>query len=430
MRKKMVAGSQAATDLKIAMIHRLLIIICFIAITSVAPAKSWGKDIRIGVIYPLSGAHQETGAALKSAVAFAANIINGRYNFDLPLAASEGLPNHGGRKLRIIVADHKGDPEIGRTETERLITEEQVNAILGCYNSSVTAKASEVAERKGVPFLSATSTSPGLTERGFEWFFRTTPHDGLFAKNFYQFLEDANAKYNLGASRVALFNENTIWGSGVADAELYYANQFKYDVAIALQYPQNSNNFDTEITLLKGAVPDVVFQASYLADAILSIQTYKRMGFKPRAIIGMNAGFLSSSFIERLGSDAEGLFSREVWAYDLHKAKPVIKSMAGYYRIRTGYTLNGTSARAMTGLFVLADAFNRAARLDSRTIKGALEKTDLPGDRLIMPWKGIRFDPKTHQNVLGQGIIVQVQNKAYHTVWPFDLASRPIVLGR
>jgi branched-chain amino acid transport system substrate-binding protein len=44
-----------------------------------------------------------------------------------------------------------------------------------------------------------------------------------------------------------------------------------------------------------------------------------------------------------------------------------------------------------------------------------------------MPWKGIKFDPTTHQNILGAGIIVQIQDGEYKTVWPFDLASAELI---
>jgi branched-chain amino acid transport system substrate-binding protein len=50
---------------------------------------------------------------------------------------------------------------------ERLIGEEAVVALMGAYQSSVTAAASEVAEEEGIPFLTAASTAPSLTKRGF-----------------------------------------------------------------------------------------------------------------------------------------------------------------------------------------------------------------------------------------------------------------------
>jgi branched-chain amino acid transport system substrate-binding protein len=44
-----------------------------------------------------------------------------------------------------------------------------------------------------------------------------------------------------------------------------------------------------------------------------------------------------------------------------------------------------------------------------------------------MPWKGVKFDPATHQNTLGSGIIVQIQDGQYVTVWPWESASKPII---
>ena len=56
----------------------------------------------------------------------------------------------------------------------------------------------------------------------------------------------------------------------------------------------------------------------------------------------------------------------------------------------------------------------------------ALAATDLPGSKLIMPWKGVKFDA-TGQNTLGQGILVQIIDGKYNTVWPFASASREVV---
>ena len=53
-------------------------------------------------------------------------------------------------------------------------------------------------------------------------------------------------------------------------------------------------------------------------------------------------------------------------------------------------------------------------------------ETNIPGNKLIMPWKGIKFDG-TGQNTLGSGIIVQVQDGKYVTVWPFKLATKEII---
>jgi len=140
-----------------------------------APAAAQ-EEVRIGVILPLTGAAASTGLELKNASELAAELVNTAVkDLPLPLAPTAGLPKLKGAKIRLIFADHQGNPQVGASEAERLITQEKVVALTGCYFSAVTATASQVAERHGIPFLNSDSTSSTLTARGFKWFFRTTP---------------------------------------------------------------------------------------------------------------------------------------------------------------------------------------------------------------------------------------------------------------
>ena len=147
-----------------------------VAITTAAQAK----DVVIGVLYPLSGPVAQVGKDAVAAVKTAIQIINGSYDLDMPLAKDKGLTGLGGAKIKIIVGDHGGKPDVGQGEAERMINQEKVTAMFGAYYSSVTAAASQVAERAGIPWVNGESTSPKLTTRGFKYFFRVTPHDGEF----------------------------------------------------------------------------------------------------------------------------------------------------------------------------------------------------------------------------------------------------------
>ena len=60
-------------------------------------------------------------------------------------------------------------------------------------------------------------------------------------------------------------------------------------------------------------------------------------------------------------------------------------------------------------------------------IREALRETNMPGDKLIMPWGDIRFDHETHQNTLGEGIICQIIDQEYYTVWPWNLATKELI---
>ena len=288
------------------------------------------EEVLIGAIYPLTGGLAATGEDLKAGVELAIEIVNGEFpDLNLPLAAEAGLPNLGGAKVVVIFGDHEADAEKGMSEAERLITEEGVVALVGCYNSSVTATASQAAERLRMPFLNPESTSPLLTARGFEWFFRTTPYDKLFTENFYEFL-DSVRESGIEVNKVAILNENTLWGTDVATLEERYAKEYGYEVVASIPYAKEATDMTSEVTTLKAAEPDVVMQSSYVSDAILSMKTYKDLDFNPPAILAMDAGFIVSEFIETLGDDANYIFGSEWWLPNMGWTGPVFGSAAEY----------------------------------------------------------------------------------------------------
>ncbi len=406
----------------------LTLLLCLVG-TSCKPATPEpAAEVVIGAIYPLSGSLAPTGELLRNGVELAVEIINGEYpDLNLPLAAEAGLPNLGGAKIRVIFGDHEASPEKGLSEAERLITEEKVVALLGCYNSSVTATASEAAERLGIPFLNPESTSPKLHTRGFKWFFRTTPHDRTFAENFFDFLKDLKEQKGIDVHTLSIVYEDTLWGADVGEAEKELAAERGYEVVADIPYEHETAEVTSEVLKLKEASADAVMMASYISDAILYQKTFKDLDFNPPGILAMDAGHIDPSFLGTIGADGNYIMSREVWALDLSVKKPMVKTVNDMFVERYGKNMDGSCARSFTGMLVLADAINRAGSTDPEAIRKALLETDIPGDMLIMPWEGIKFDPETGQNTLGRGIIVQVQDEKYYTVWPFDLASKDII---
>ena len=133
------------------------------ALLAGATAAQAQQEVKIGVLYPLSGPTAQIGVDAVAAVKTVLEIVNDGADLPLPLAKSKGLPGLGGAKVTVIVVDHQGKPEVGLSETERLISQEKVHAMFGAYFSSVTAAASQAAERAGVPFLNAESSQPALT---------------------------------------------------------------------------------------------------------------------------------------------------------------------------------------------------------------------------------------------------------------------------
>jgi branched-chain amino acid transport system substrate-binding protein len=384
--------------------------------------------IRIGAIYPFTGHSASAGKDIRAAIDLAAEIINRPHNLPLPLAGGTGLSAYGNTPIEIIYKDSRGEEALAGDLVKELVSEEGVIAVIGCYNSAVTAAASEQSEVLEIPFLAPDSTSPVLTQRGLKWFFRTTPDDRMFAENFFSFFADLQKVDRFAvASRLVLVYENRLWGTSVARAERKLAIRHGYEIAADIPYDAKDNSFEAELSLVAGALPAIVLQSSYANDAIAFMQGYRQRQIAPMAIVAMDAGFISPSFLESLGPDGEFILSREVWALDIARQKPLVAAVNDLFVGKYQRNMNGNSARAFTGLMVLADAINRAGSLAPQQVRQAIRKTRLEGGQLIMPWDGVRFDPQTGQNLLGKGIIVQVQKGKYKTVWPWELAQTPLV---
>ena len=115
----------------------------------------------------------------------------------------------------MIFADNQGSPAVGQNQALRLITEEKVVALSGSYQSGITLTTSAIAEKYGIPFLNGELVAANLTERGFKWFFRTTPVAGDFAKIYLDFLKEMKAS-GQKVDNIALVHENTEYGKSVA----------------------------------------------------------------------------------------------------------------------------------------------------------------------------------------------------------------------
>jgi branched-chain amino acid transport system substrate-binding protein len=407
---------------------RYLLLSAVMAAFLLLPAALPAQDVKIGVLYPMSGPTAQAGIDDKHAIELALDIINtDKYkHLNLPLSKTVGLPNLKGAKMTVIIADHQGKPDLGLSEAERLITQEKVAALLGCYHSSVTETASMVAERMKFPFFNPESSSPKLTRRGFKWFFRSSPHDETFSEGMFQAVQDLEKKRNVKFKTIAVMGEDTLYGKDSSRIEKELAAKVGYKVVADIPYRRAATSLTSEVQKLKAANPDIFFPTSYASDAILLCKTSKDLDFNPSVIMAQNAGHTDPSFVEAVGKDADGICSRTEFSLDLAKHKPMLTEINDLFKKRSGRDFSGTSARAFVGFFVLAEAINRAGSTKPEAIREALTKTNIPADQLITPWRGVKFD-ETGQNILVDAIVIQYQGGKPSTVWPFNLAAKEMI---
>jgi branched-chain amino acid transport system substrate-binding protein len=394
-----------------------------LALAFAQPAAAQVKTVRIGAIYPLSGALASTGSEIKAAIELAVDIINNPHPelAGIPLAAGAGLPNLGGAKIEVIFGDSQGKPEVGLSDAQRLIQQEKVVALTGAYQSAVTKTASRVAEQNGIPYVNGESSSPDLTERGYKWFFRTSPTDDTFVENMMQFLDGIK---KVPTQKIAVVYENTDFGVNTYKAVERFAKQYKRDIVANIAYAAGSPSVTAEVQKLAASKPDVAIFASYTSDAMLFVRTMRESKYAPPVFLANDAGFIDSRFVQEVGPQVQGVLTRDVWSNDVAAAKAGLKKINDLYKAKTGKDLNGNNARSMQGVLVLAEAINRAGSTDPEAIRKALVATDLNDTQIAMPWDGVKFDDKG-QNTKGAGLILEMKGAGYKPVWPAKYSTDP-----
>jgi branched-chain amino acid transport system substrate-binding protein len=405
----------------------MLGLLCAASISVLSGGALAADTVKIGALFPMSGGAASIGVHAKAGLEVAMDIINNPHpelgNF--PLAKGAGLAGLGGAKVEVVFADNQGSPATGQNQALRLITEEKVVAITGAYQSGVTLTASAIAEKYGIPFVNGESVAANLTERGFKWFFRTTPVAADFAKVYADFLKDMKAAGSKTDS-VAMVHDNTEYGTSVAGV---ITNVFKENGLAApldIAYASNATDVQSQVLQLKEKKPDVIIMISYTSDAILYAKTMQSLDYKPAILLADDAGYSDPSFIKAVGKISQGVFNRSSWAVGPAGSPTAI--IADMYKKKSGEEMDDTVARQICGFLVLIEAIDRAGSTDPAKIQAALKATDLKPDQIMIGYKGVKFDDKG-QNILAAGVIIQLQDgENYSAVWPKAIAEKPPVV--
>jgi branched-chain amino acid transport system substrate-binding protein len=384
------------------------------------------SEVVIGVVYPMSGANAQIGVDARHAFETALEIINDDHDLPLPGAKGVGLAGLGGAKIRLVFADHQADPQKGRAEAERLMTQDKVSAIIGAFHSSVSNTVSAATERYGIPYVAADSSSPSLHRRNLKFFFRPAAHDEMFSKAMFDFM-DAQKKKGKKIDSIALFHEDTIFGTDSSNVQRKLAEERGYKIAADVKYRANSPSLTAEVQQLKSADADVLMPSSYTTDAILLVKTMAELGYKPKNIVAQAAGFSEKTVFDTVGDKLMGLISRASFSLDLAAKRPFITNVNELFKKRAGRDLNDNTSRQFMALLILADAIDRAKSIEGEKIREALAATNIPGEKTIMPWQAVKFGPDG-QNDLADPVLLQyVGDNKFTTIAPEAVAVTPAV---
>lgn len=370
-------------------------------------------DVKIGILLPLSGPVAPIGQNNRRGHALAVEEIN----------AAGGIKSLGGAKLVMIDGDTQGNPKVGIQETEKLVTQ-GVSAVLGAYQSNVTFPTTQISEKSGVPYIDPVAIADTITEgRNFKYTFKVAPKASWYARDQLKFIKWVGEKSGKPVKRVVLMYEDTLFGQSTSKGQEAAAKAMGIEVVEKIAYPAETPDMTPTISRIKQIAPDAILLVSYIADAVLITKTMKELNVD-LPIMGTSAGHIDPAYIANLGPLAESSFTVGEWNPDIKKGGAA--DLAKRFQAKFGLPMNGHAAETYMSTMVLADALERAASSDRAKLREALAATNLCGEKNILPYNCIKFDP-SGQSPEGQLVMLQVQKGQFVTVWPPEVAAAEVV---
>ena len=331
--------------------RKLLLVLSTLTLVLVLSACGGNDNIKYGVIGPLTGEYSLYGVAVENGAKLAAAEIN----------EAGGVL---GKDLEIVAYDSKGDPAEGVQAYNRLVDQDEIDALIGGTFSGVTLAVKELAVSDGLPVLTPTATNPDVTLDAANVFRAcyTDSYQGSVAAVF--------AAEDLGSSNAAiLFNRDDAYSEGLATAFAaeYDARSLDYD---NFEFGKDDDDYAALLTNIQNGGYDVVFLPAYVAEVGKVLTQAKSLGLEVPFVGGDGWDGIEGEYADV----AEGFY------FANHYAKTdeaqVVQDFVSNYTEEFGEAPNALAALAYDAVYAMAAAMEEAGSTDSAAVVAALKDFD------------------------------------------------------
>jgi len=330
-----------------------------------------------------------------------------------------------GHAVELINADTEGNPDVARTQAEKLIRD-GAHMLTGCFDSPCTAAVAQVAERNGIPFLINIGADPKITEQGYRFVFRNFPSSTMLGMNGLAMYKEIFAASGFTPKKAVLLHTNDTFGMSMLGGINALAPKLDlpFSIVETIAYDPKTRDLSLEVARAKATGADLVMPVTRLNDAILLVREMVKQKFEPGAIISPGSpGMYERQFGRALGKYAEFCLSSNPW---IDPAQPLAREVEAAFDKRhpeEDFDLNvGFTFEAV---MIAAEAATRAGSTAPADLVAALRATRL--SRRIMVGAEIRFDEKG-QNPNQASAALQVFDGKPRVVLPKASANRDLVL--
>ncbi len=314
--------------------------------------------VRIGSVSPLTGPQShlgkdnENGARLAIEDANAQNIMI------------------GGKKAHFVLIseDDAADPKTATAVAQKLV-DQKVNGVVGHLNSGTSIPASKIYFDAGIPEISPSATAVKYTAQGYGTAYRVMTNDAQQGRVLGAF-----AVQKLGAKKIAIIDDRSAYGQGLADEVEKAAKAAGGDVVAREFTTDKSTDFTAILTSIKSKQPDVIFFGGMDPQAAPMVQQMKRLGLNAKFLGG--DGVQTAEFLHLAGPDGEGVLAS-------NPGVP-LASMPGGVTFEQKFSakygkIQNYSPYAYDAVNVLIAAMQRAGTADPAKYLPELAKTNMTG---------------------------------------------------
>ena len=207
--------------------------------------------VKIGIAGPLTGSLAQSGKDDERGVQLAINELNAQK------VTIAGQPV----AFQMISQNDQTDPKVGVTVAQQFV-DQGVSAVIGHCNSGVTIPAAKIYNDAHIPMITATASNPQLTWLGYTYVYRLGANDNITGARMAVF-----AAKTVLAKRVAVVDDRTAYGTGVADVFVDAAKKAGLEIVDREYTNDKATDFKAILTNIKPAKPDVIFYGGYYKQA-------------------------------------------------------------------------------------------------------------------------------------------------------------------
>ncbi|WP_454806420.1 branched-chain amino acid ABC transporter substrate-binding protein [Paraburkholderia fungorum] len=329
------------------------------AATVAAAPASEAIVVKIGHAAPLTGPIAHLGKDNENGARLAVEEIN-----------TQGLTIDGHKiQLELDAEDDAADPKTGTAVAEKLV-EDHVVAVVGHLNSGVSIPASKIYSDAVIVQISPSSTNPGYTQQGFKTTYRVVATDAQQGPALANY-----ATKVLGAKRIAIVDDSTVYGKGLADefAKTVQASGAKVVAREATN--DRATEFQAVLRKIRRVQPDVIMFGGMDATGGPFAKQAAALGIRAKILGG--DGVCTDKVGELAGTAVQNLVCSEagIALSKMDKGADFEKKYVDRFhtpvQIYAPFTYDA--------VYVIVDAMKRANSIEAPKVLAAMPSTDYNG---------------------------------------------------